>query len=237
MYMYQKVGGKKQRLVGDLTELIHTGRLANGDRLPGENQLAERYQVSRGTVRSALSELQRQELIDTQTGVGSFVTFDGVTLDQQTGWARALADSGSQVTTELISISKVVDELLSDRYGVRGFISVRRLRRDEVGVGISLEEALVPGLGELADLPTRGLVDDSLTETLRVAGRHAVSGYQWISTEQLDDEAAQLLGRGPREQFLRSVRTSVDAQGELVEHVISLLDPARFQFHLTFGTP
>ena len=30
--------------------------------------------------------------------------------------------------------------------------------------------------------------------------------------------------------------TSLDAEGGLVEHVVSLLDPARFQFHLTFGT-
>ena len=67
MYMYHhRVGGKRRRLVGDLVELIRSGRLAHGERLPGENQLAEQYQVSRGTVRSALSELQQLELISTQ---------------------------------------------------------------------------------------------------------------------------------------------------------------------------
>src|SRR5205085_6562850 len=95
---------KRQQLVGDLTDLIRSGRLAHGERLPGENQLALQYQVSRGTVRSALSELQRRNLISTETGVGSFVTFDGVALDQSVGWARALARTGSEVTVELLGI-------------------------------------------------------------------------------------------------------------------------------------
>lgn len=233
--MHETVGGKKQKLISHLTELIHSGRLAHGERLPGENQLAQRFKVSRGTVRGALSELQRQELIATQTGVGSFVTFDGVALDQGVGWARALSDSGSQVTTELLDIERCTDAQLAERFGGNNFIAIRRLRRDATGLGISLERALVPAAGPLAELPERGLVDDSLTATLHAAGRYAAGGDQWIATERLDDDAARLLGRDQDELFLHAIRTSVDAHGELVEHVVSLLDPQRFQFHLVFG--
>jgi GntR family transcriptional regulator len=237
MYMYEKVGGKKQRLVGDLAELIHTGQLAHGERLPGENQLAEQYRVSRGTVRSALSELQQQDLIATQTGVGSFVTFDGVALDQTVGWARALSKSGSRVTTELLGIERAEDPVLAGRFGIASFISVRRLRRDDSGRGVSLEASLIPATPALRDLPERGLVDGSLTATLRDGGLHATGGEQWISTEDLDRPTAKLLGRRPGEFFLRATRISLDRTGGLVEHVVSLLDPARFQFHLTFGRP
>jgi len=234
MYMYHRVGGKRRRLVSDLVELIRSGRLAHGERLPGENQLAEQYQVSRGTVRSALSELQQLELISTQAGVGSFVVFDGVQLDQGIGWARALADASAPVTTELLGIDTVEDRHLQEEFGLAQFVAVKRLRREH-GRGISLETAVVPALGGLADLPETGLIDDSLTTTLQSAGLVSVAGDQWISTERLDAEAAGHLGRSIGELFLRAERTSVDAGGGLVERVTSLLDPDRFQFHLTFG--
>jgi GntR family transcriptional regulator len=225
---------KRQQLVGDLTDLIRSGRLAHGERLPGENQLALQYQVSRGTVRSALSELQQLELISTQAGVGSFVAFDGVQLDQRIGWARALADAGAPVTTELLGIDIVEDVALQEEFGETAYVAVRRLRREH-DRGISLETATVPAVGPLADLPGTGLRDGSLTKTLEAAGRISVGGDQWISTERLDACAAELLGRSIGELFLRAERTSVDVEGQLVERVVSLLDPDRFQFHLTFG--
>jgi GntR family transcriptional regulator len=225
---------KRQQLVGDLSDLIRSGRLAHGERLPGENQLAEQYQVSRGTVRSALSELQQLELISTQAGVGSFVTFDGVQLDQRLGWARALADAGAPVTTQLLGIETVEDKALEEEFGEKTYVAVRRLRREH-DRGVSLETATVSAAGPLAELPETGLRDGSLTTTLEAAGRISVGGDQWISTQRLDAADAELLGRDAGELFLRAERTSVDVEGRLVERVVSLLDPDRFQFHLTFG--
>jgi len=224
--------GKRSRMVEDLTERIRNGGYAHGERLPGENSLAQGYGVSRGTVRGALSELQRRKLITTETGVGSFVTFDQVPLDQQVGWARALADAGSPGTVELLGISRDADPALAP-FGT--LITVRRLRRAADGQAVSLETAAVPGTGALADLPERGLVDDSLTATLRAAGLVGAGGEQWIATEPLDEVAAGLLGRTVGELFLRSTRTTRMRDGRLVEHVVSLLDPSRFRFHLTFG--
>ncbi|WP_326566986.1 GntR family transcriptional regulator [Amycolatopsis rhabdoformis] len=227
------VGGKKHQLVGDLAELIRSGRLAHGDQLPGEHQLAEKYHVSRGTVRSALVELQHQALISTHAGVGSFVTFDGVPLDQRVGWARAFEDCGAPVTTELLGLTEVEDAELSRRFSAPKLVRVKRLRRDETGRGISLEEATLPAVGPFAELR---LVDDSITATQHEAGLHPVGGEQWIAAQPLDAAAARLLGRSTGELFLKATRTSLDADAQLVEHVVSLLDPARFSFHLTFGS-
>ena len=236
MYRSEQVGfGKRNRLIAALAAQIRSGRLARGDRLPGENQLARQYEVSRGTVRSALAELAQQDLIATQSGVGSFVTFDGVALDQSLGWATALARSGFGVATVLLGIERTTDPALSEAYGVTELIAVRRLRRERAGVPVSLEVALVPASGVLAGLPERGLVNDSLTATLHEAGLHASGGEQWIGLESLDAEAAALLEREAGEPFLRAVRISTDAEGRLIEHVVSLLDPAHFRFHLTFG--
>ncbi|GAA2406384.1 GntR family transcriptional regulator [Actinomadura vinacea] len=227
--------GKRDRLVADLARQIESGRLAYGERLPGENELAEHYRVSRGTVRGALSELQRRELIATQGGVGSIVTFDGVRLDQATGWATALAASGFDIGVELLGIERTTDTVLGERFGVEEFVAVRRLRRDPVAGPVSYEVARVPATGGLAGLPERGLLGGSLTATLAAAGLRVEGGEQWIGTEALTADAAALLERPEGELFLRSTRVSTGAGGGLVEHVVSLLDPARFQFHLTFG--
>ena len=57
MYMPEQVRhSRRSRLVADLAESIRAGRLEHGERLPGENQLAARYEVSRGTVRSVVNE-------------------------------------------------------------------------------------------------------------------------------------------------------------------------------------
>ena len=225
--------GKRSRLVADLAERICSGRLVHGERLPGENQLARRYHVSRGTVRGALSELQRRNLIATETGVGSFVTFDGVPLDHTGGWAQALAASGADVRVELLGIERGGSAELAERYGP--LITVRRLRRGSAGRPVSLETAHVPGTGMLADLPRRGLVRNSLTATLRAAGLHPAGGEQWIGVLPLDAARARLLERRPGELVLHATRTTLTADGGLVEHVESLLDPARFRFHLTVG--
>ncbi len=64
-----------QQLSDKLRELILSGRRAPGDRLPGEAELCEDYQVSRSTVREAIRLLEAQRLVITTRGTtgGSFV--------------------------------------------------------------------------------------------------------------------------------------------------------------------
>lgn len=67
-------GTEYQRLAEDVRSAILHGDLAPGDRLV-EADLAEKYQVSRGTVREALRLLSSQALVETTRGRtgGSFV--------------------------------------------------------------------------------------------------------------------------------------------------------------------
>jgi GntR family transcriptional regulator len=52
---------------------IEAGKLKPGDGLPGEFQLADTLGVSYDTVRKALALLRDDGLIETATGIGSFV--------------------------------------------------------------------------------------------------------------------------------------------------------------------
>lgn len=54
-------------------EWIFSGEVAPGDRLPSEHQLAERYGVSRVTVRAALHGLREAGVVSIRQGVGATV--------------------------------------------------------------------------------------------------------------------------------------------------------------------
>ncbi|MGR3935814.1 GntR family transcriptional regulator [Streptomyces sp. BRA346] len=230
---------KHQRIAGVLAREIHSGALEPGSRLPGEHALTRRFAVSRNTVRQALDELSKRGLISTHAGVGSFVTFDGGLLDNRLGWTRALADQGARVSTEVLRLEAVRDERLAGELGIEGaeFLALDRLRILPEGTPVSLERSRVPLLPALADVPLRGLVDGSLTKTLAAAGVRATHGDEWASVSGLDADQAGLLRRAEGDLFLRTRRVSRGADGSVVEHVTSLLDPARFQLHLGFGEP
>ena len=53
---------------------IAAGKFTNDGKLPSESSLCDTFTASRMTVRGALAELQRQELIEKRNGAGSFLT-------------------------------------------------------------------------------------------------------------------------------------------------------------------
>ncbi len=209
--------------------------MVDGFLLPGEHQLAEEFAVSRGTLREALAELKRRNYIATQSGVGSIVTFDGMVLDQHSGWAQALADTGARVSTDILRLEAVTRPDLFNRFGSDQFIALDRRRRTTAGTAVSLERSLMPASGGLESLPDVGLIDDSLTITLAAYGYVGADGDQWIGAEPLSDEDAELLGRPTGTVFLKASRTTYDRRERFMEYVESWLDPLHFRLHLQFG--
>ena len=61
------------QLARALRERIDTGELKPGDKLPSEQELVERFGVSRTVVREAISSLRAAGFVATQQGVGAFV--------------------------------------------------------------------------------------------------------------------------------------------------------------------
>ncbi|TQJ27915.1 GntR family transcriptional regulator [Curtobacterium citreum] len=229
----------KRRLVADaLRDAIATGRYRAGERLPGEHDLAARYEVSRGTVRAALADLADDEYISTHGGVGSVVTFDGATLDPRGGWARSIAASGTEVTTRILRIERLDSPDLQAELDAATpvFVAVDRIRAVTGERPVSLERSILPHVGRLASAIIEGLVDDSLTATIAEAGLIPSSAEQWIDVVPLDTNDARLLERADGTPFLRSRRVSRTAEGVFVERVDSLLDPDRFRLHMRFGT-
>ena len=73
-----------ERIEDHLFQYILDERLAVGAKLPNEYELADRFGVSRGTVRQAVQKLAGEGLIVTRHGEGSFVQGPGLNYYFQT---------------------------------------------------------------------------------------------------------------------------------------------------------
>jgi GntR family transcriptional regulator, transcriptional repressor for pyruvate dehydrogenase complex len=62
-----------EHIVEQIRALIREGRWAPGDQIPPERELAERFRVSRTSVREALRALEMQGVIESRQGGGTFV--------------------------------------------------------------------------------------------------------------------------------------------------------------------
>ncbi|MEZ5934954.1 MAG: GntR family transcriptional regulator [Alphaproteobacteria bacterium] len=229
--------GKSDRIAAELENDILQGVLGYGDRLQSENELVHRFAVSRGTVRKGLQELSGRGLITTKIGVGSFVTFNGQTIDDARGWSRALADVGVDAEVRTLCIEVVEHEALAAEHGLsdKGFVAVDRLRSlRATSQPISLERSRLPLLPELEEVPLRGLRDGSLHRTLRAAGLVPHHGEEWVDIAMVDGRDAELLDCAAGTAFLRTRRLSRTADDRVIEYVTSLLNPAFFSLHLEF---
>ncbi|MEW9517779.1 GntR family transcriptional regulator [Streptomyces tubercidicus] len=71
----QAVPSRRHVIADDIRNQISTGRIKAGECLPSEAQLASRYAVSTATLRSALSVLQGEGLVEKIHGKGNFVRY------------------------------------------------------------------------------------------------------------------------------------------------------------------
>ena len=118
-----------KKILAQMLELIHAGAFPAGGRLPPERELAERYNVSRPTIREAIIALETLEYVEVKTGSGVYViensrmtsgSYENVSAFELTesralieGEAAALA--AKMITDEeLVELEKSLGEMASE---------------------------------------------------------------------------------------------------------------------------
>ena len=228
---------KTERVALSLEQDILSGKLSYGAQLESENALVLRFDVSRNTVRKGLEALADKGLITTRVGIGSFVTFNGRTINNALGWTRALSHEKEAVGVRLLRLARVNEPQLAAELNLprADFIAIDRVRElSHSGRVVSIERSRVPHLVQLDSIVSGGLVDGSLSATLLAAGLRAESGEEWAEVVCLGKADAKLAGTPNGTPFLRTRRLVRDAEGKVIEYVVSLLDPRHFALHLDF---
>jgi len=110
-----------QQIIDQVKYAVAAGRLREGDRLDPIRDVAVRTRVNRNTIARAYMELEREGVIRSRVGQGSFVGGDGPDI----GKARALR-----------ILSDRIDDLLAQarnfRIGRKDFLNLIEQRMDKV---------------------------------------------------------------------------------------------------------
>ncbi|WP_050641456.1 MULTISPECIES: GntR family transcriptional regulator [Clostridia] len=102
-----------KQIINILNDKIASGELKPGDKLPSEAELVETYQVSRITIRSAISELEDLGLIVRSRGKGTFVASkkELYSADDRIGFTHSCQQEGKTARTEVLEVSWVYPTL------------------------------------------------------------------------------------------------------------------------------
>ncbi len=221
--MSPAIGPIYQIIVRDLVDQISGGSLRSGDRLESESRLAERYGVSRMTVRQALGELESSGHVVRRHGAGTFVSTPRPIQrrgNQLGAFHEEMGLDPDEIETQLM-IQEVVtppgavaDDLhLSPGQTTSHIVRLRKLH----GVPIALQESWVPYL--LAPGIARGgLVDGSLYKTMKERGNMEIrTAEQSVSATVASIDVAEALEVLIGSPVMSIRRVSLDASGNPVE--------------------
>jgi len=183
------------QLAEHLRQLIIQGVLADQDVLPGEREMAERFGVSRVTVRKALQVLAEEGLLEQRQGSGNFVSRTKRVeqpLSVLTSFTEDMRSRGMRPASTWLhrGVSAAMpEEALA--LGLRPGETVSRLRRLRTtdGIPMAIEQVTVP----CRFLPDPEAVRESLYEVLRAGGHPPFRALQRLSAVQLNADQATLL--------------------------------------------
>jgi GntR family transcriptional regulator len=128
---------------------ISGGTLSPGTRLPPEDVLAERFAVSRTTVRTAIQSLIRRGVVEIHRGKGTFVTQPKITqeLTQLTGFVEDMRALGREPTARVLDRRiMTAGAAVAQHLGLpKGddVVRIQRLRLAD-GVPLSFDETYLP---------------------------------------------------------------------------------------------
>ena len=220
-----------------LRDRILSGALGFGVKLPTEIDLAQRYGVSRVTVRRALGELARERLIERRPSAGTRVIYRPapapITADIS-GVLANLADMGRRTGVKLIAFDYVPatgavaqalgvrpDQLLQRSVRVRAFDQVPF---SYLTTHVPEEVAVTFSEQELATRP--------LLELLERAGVKIGHARQRISAGLAPPDVAKALDVRTGSPLIELVRVVCDRSGRAVEHLHALYRPDRYAFEM-----
>lgn len=205
-----------ERLAGD----IASGRLKPGDQLDSEERLTQRFQVSRITVRQAIEELTRRQVLVRKQGKGTFVTRPPVRHDLQRlhGLFDSLFSQAAGARAELLRFELAVPpagvaDVMHLAPGEMALALDRLYRVGDKPIGLA-QDWLDPSI---ARIPRARAETISTEEMMRVAG--IVVDYAEITIRA--ETAGAALGRrlriSPRAAVLVHRRQSIGLDGAVKE--------------------
>jgi len=220
-----------------LRDRILSNALAPGARLPTEIDLARFHRVSRVTVRRALAELSREQLIERKRASGTRVIYQPSAKPMTADIANVLAtlvEMGERTTSKLLSFGYVpAVGSVAEALGVDDEDELQRSVRVRFtgGMPFSYLTAHVPGrIGKT--FSRRDLSAKPLLALLERSGVKFERAAQRVSAVLAAPEVARALKVGVGSPLIELTRVVYDREGRGVEHLHALYRPDRYTLEM-----
>lgn len=228
----------KDTLVKDIT----SGKYATHERLPSERELAEKYRVSRMTVRQALLDLAHDGIIYTRVGKGTFVAAPKInqTLRSVTGFTQDTRARGSKPASRVIE-ARVIPATPEVAAALRllpasDVVLLSRIRFTDK-IPLAIEHAYLP-LALVPNLLKHNFAVTSLYHVLQTEyGFTLHHAEQTIEAALATPREAELLKLVSPAAVLRMQRLTVRRDGTPIEYVLSAYRGDLYKFRLHLPAP
>ncbi|ODT76976.1 MAG: phage tail protein [Pelagibacterium sp. SCN 64-44] len=216
-----------------IEDAIHRGAINPGDALPSERDLATRVDVSRVTVRKAVTQLVKDGVLVQRHGSGTFVASPSQrveqSLSQLTSFTEDMARRGMAVRAEWLDRGLYLPSpeetvILGLSAGER-VARIARLRLTE-DTPLAIERASL----STSVLPDPAGIGDSLYKYLDKSGKRPIRAIQRIRAANLGPEDAHLLRVPVGSAGLNIERTSYLASGRVIEFTRSIYRGDTYDF-------
>ena len=218
-------GPRYEQLYRHIAAAISTGDLQAETQLPPERDLAELAEVSRVTVRKAVSQLVEDGVLEQRRGAGTFVRSPRAKMEHSLSALLSFTEymrqrgktSTSRILRRGIFLPNPDEQMALGLSGGDRVSRVDRLRSaDEIP--LALEWSSLPN----DILPNPEAVETSLYDILRNAGTAPTRAVQRISAVNLIGPDARLLNLADGAAVLRIDRTAYLPSGRPIEYTRGL---------------
>ncbi|MEJ6951816.1 GntR family transcriptional regulator [Natronospora cellulosivora (SeqCode)] len=219
-----------KQIANDIIKEIHDGTYLPGSYLPSENKLANKYNVTRTTVRKALSILKNKGTIESYQGKGYKVRLLHweQSLLQFYSFGKNIADKIHNPSTQILSYKKI-DSLKDENQIINDQLwEINRLRfMDQIP--IILETSYIP-VKNLPSFQKEDLKQHSLYTLLENNDIIIIKAKEYLKTTLASDKSKKLLEIKNSTPLFQTLRYTYDTNEELVEIRESLIRGDHFNF-------
>ncbi len=210
-----------EEIVRQIKTLVQEGKLKSGDKLPPERDLAERFQVSRTSVREAFRALESTGLIEIRPGEGTFVR--EISVESLIEPLALVILTQREAVGELFEARRLLEPAIAG-------LAARRASKEEIH---EMERILEEQAKEVAAGRT-GLAQDAAFHAAIASSAHnraitrIVNALMDLLT-QSREESLQIPGRPTRShqdhrRILEAIqrRDAASAQRAMLDHLVAV---------------
>src|SRR2546426_6349344 len=218
--------------------LIQERQLAPGDALPTEQDLQTIFNVSRATIRQALSGLERRRIVERHQGRGTFLAIPTMelSLPQLTGFSEQVRARGMRPTTRLVEYRAANRARDRDAHFFPTNTPLVRITRvrcaNDVPIGIHiayLPQEIVERAGFTRDA-LRADPSLSLYRQLEAAGVRIQWAQEYLRARTADRAEARFLGVKAGTPVMDVLRLTRYDGGRLMDEVRTVFLGDRYTF-------